>query len=554
MRRVIFVLSAIIFLALTAASGCWAEDQPAAPPAAPPAATPSSPPPAKTPAADNAGQPAPNKSAPGAGNAGPPTENKSAQTAGSSGQSASNKSESSAGNAGQPANKPTPGERCVQHTPEKDQETGKLMTARETAVKEVGDELRSLAHATGGNLESTSYWMPAGAPFKVAINEPYDANRRYFAYVEPTEHAAGNVNMYGFMEGSDVGAVEIPANDPLVKANRVDPGATLLTLQIPDSVGGFWSPVDLYVWSCTGASVKSRSELTINATSWHASLLIAVPAVLLLYVLAALATRATDVRPDVSFFRYFDPVYMTAGSDGKGSLSKLQILFFSLIVFGLLSYILGRTGALSDLSSSILLLLGITGVGSAAAKGADEQKNSLSFDNRAWLITKKWLPDEGWAAVNKASWHDIITNAGGEFDVYRYQSCIFSLTVGGALLVNGVNQLASFTIPETLLGILGLSQVVYVGGKLVSTSSVAELNDAVDKARAAEQTFIKDAATKPDPNPAAGGTPLDVAIRRAGKTGYDDYMDKARYARTLFLSQITGRTVKEEQLAPAVTS
>jgi hypothetical protein len=54
-----------------------------------------------------------------------------------------------------------------------------------------------------------------------------------------------------------------------------------------------------------------------------------------------------------------------------------------------------------------------------------------------WLIGKGWLPPAGWAAINKASWHDIITNDGGEFDVYRYQSCIFSLTVGGALLLAG---------------------------------------------------------------------------------------------------------------------
>jgi hypothetical protein len=206
--------------------------------------------------------------------------------------------------------------------------------------------------------------------------------------------------------------------------------------------------------------------------------------------------------------RYFDPVYMTAGSDGKGSLSKLQILFFSLIVFGLLSYIVARTGVLSDLSSSILLLLGIAGVGSTAAKGTDDQKNRLSSENSLWLIGKGWLSQAGWAAINKASWHDIITNDGGEFDVYRYQSCIFSLTVGGALLVGGVNELAAFTIPQTLLGILGLSQAVYISGKLVSKSSVAELDDAVTKARAAEKTYTDATIAQPAVGGEAGSSPL----------------------------------------------
>ena len=254
---------------------------------------------------------------------------------------------------------------------------------------------------------------------------------------------------------------------------------------------------------------------------------------------------STDVRTGIPAARYFDPVYLTAGSDGKGSLSKLQILFFSLIVFGLLAYILARTGALSDLSSSILYLLGIAGVGSAMAKGTDEQKNRLSFENRAWMIRKGWLPSGGWAAVNTASWHDIITNDGGEFDVYRYQSCIFSLTVGGALLVNGVAELASFTIPQTLLGILGLSQAVYIGGKAVGTSAVAELDGAVTSARAAEAKLIE-AAMAP---PAAAAA---VSVASTKEASYREYMDRATDAKILF-EALTERTVTAEQLKPAVT-
>ena len=289
--------------------------------------------------------------------------------------------------------------------------------------------------------------MPVGGSFKVAINEAFDQDRRYFGYVEDYLKSRNQeyVNMDGFIEGGAIGAVQIPDDDALVKAKLVNSGTTLLTLRVPESIGGFWNQVNLYIWTCEGVSPKYRSILLTRATSLYAGMVIW-PVVLSIYFLAALATKRTDVKTGVPLVRYFDPVYMTAGSDGKGSLSKLQILFFSLIVFGLLSYIVARTGVLSDLSSSILLLLGIAGVGSTAAKGADDQKNRLSFENRAWLIRKGWLPPAGWAAVNKAGWHDIITNDGGEFDVYRYQSCIFSLTVGGALLVGGVSELASFTI------------------------------------------------------------------------------------------------------------
>ncbi len=426
------------------------------------------------------------------------------------------------------------------------------MSARDSALKEVGTELKSSARPTGPNLEGASYFMPAGGSFKVAINEGFDATQRYFGYVQPfVEHDSPKylsyVNMDGFIEGGAIGAVQIPDDDALVKAKLVDPGTTLLTLRVPDSIGGFWNPVELFIWTCDGDIAKYKSSLTLRATSWYAGMVIW-PVVLLIYFLAALATKRTDVKADVPLIRYFDPVYMTAGSDGKGSLSKLQILFFSLIVFGLLSYIVARTGVLSDLSSSILLLLGIAGVGSTAAKGTDEQKNRLSFENRAWLIRKGWLPPAGWAAVNKASWHDIITNDGGEFDVYRYQSCIFSLTVGGALLVGGVNELASFAIPQTLLGVLGLSQVVYIGGKLVSKSSVAELDDAVTNARTAEKAAANAAAAKSDP--AAGAAAL-LAAQQAKQSTYADYMNAAIDAKIAFES-LTDQRVTDDQLKPAV--
>jgi hypothetical protein len=495
MTRIILVLPAIIVL--TGACECRAQGQPAAAPAAPP---PVAAPVAPTPV------PAPLAQPPAAAPANP---------------------------APAPA-KNSPGQRCVQHT------------KSDQALDEVQTELKSLVRPTGPNLESVSYFIPAGASFQVAINEQFDPERRYFGYVEPSVERNNRkyVNMDGFIEGGAIGAIRIPDKDALVKANLVDPGTTLLTLRVPDSVGGFWRRVDLYIWTCAGEIAKYKSRLTMRASSsWYGAMVIW-PVILLIYALAAVATKRTDVKTDVPLVRYFDPVYMTAGSDGKGSLSKLQILFFSMIVFGLLSYIVARTGVLSDLSPSILLLLGIAGVGSTAAKGTDEQKNRLSFENRSWLIRKGWLPEAGWAAVNKASWHDIITNDGGEFDVYRYQSCIFSLTVGGALLVGGVNELASFTIPETLLGILGLSQVVYIGGKLVSTSSVAELNDAITNVRVAEKSYNDASIVKPTADSAAAGAPL-------AQSSYVDYMNKAKDARILFES-LTGRQVTDEQLKSSV--
>ena len=45
--------------------------------------------------------------------------------------------------------------------------------------------------------------------------------------------------------------------------------------------------------------------------------------------------------------------------------------------------------------------------------------------------------------------------------MYRYQSFIFGLVVIGGLIAAGVSQLSTFVVPNTILGIVGLSQVVY---------------------------------------------------------------------------------------------
>lgn len=238
---------------------------------------------------------------------------------------------------------------------------------------------------------------------------------------------------------------------------------------------------------------------------------------------------------------------MSAGADGKQSLGKLQILMFSLIVFGLITYFLLRTGVLTDISSTVLLLLGIAGIGSTVAKGADNSRTTITPENKAWLLRKQWLPSTLNPNNVDAHWRDLFTTD-GEFDVYRYQSFIFSIVVGGALIIGGVTQLSSFEIPQTLLGILGLSQVVYLGGKLVTPTSMADLNKSIDDLRQAEKKFRAAAITAN-----AGVLPvgLAAAIVPASQTVYNDYMSLATDVATLFSVQ-TGIGVEPAKLQPSL--
>ena len=245
-----------------------------------------------------------------------------------------------------------------------------------------------------------------------------------------------------------------------------------------------------------------------------------------------------------SFWEHLDPVVLTAGANGRGSATKLQILFFSIIVFGLMSYIWMLTGHMSGLSENVLLLMGISGFGATAAAGTDMARNRLEFTNWAWLVQNHWLPKGGVAEENMAKWNDIFATD-GEFDVFRFQMVTFSFMVGMSLLgfALRVNDLSNFELPSALLGILGLSQVVYVAGKLVTPPSVADLNDQLTKLQEAE----KQLRVKRD---AASLSGVYVVVAATSEThdalvAYDLYLKTWTIARTMFESTL-GRLVPKE--------
>jgi hypothetical protein len=391
-------------------------------------------------------------------------------------------------------------------------------------------------YPVGAPIVSTAFFLPAGTTTDLIWKLPYDKDATYFGKVETRGKVFGGRNA--------VTVGKIPEDHPMIKKGLADKSDTMVTLRVPPQNADIWSTSTVYLYSCDSLDAKKVSALNIRVSSPFWSTVGAWAAVLILYLFAALTSAAVDSK-SVGFWRRLNPVFITAGSDGKGSLAKLQILFFSMIVFGLLLFIVLRAGVLSDLSSTILILLGIAAIGSTAAKATDLQRNRIDFANWSWFIGKGWLPKGGLAEVNRAKWRDIVTSD-GEFDVYRFQSCIFSLVVGGALLVTGINQLASFSIPETLLGVLGLSQVVYVAGKLTTPPSFAELNKATEELRKLEKDFAL-AVAKASP----ASRPADIRAASAlADQEYKSYRTMADNVRIGF-ETITGREVDPANLQPA---
>jgi hypothetical protein len=400
-------------------------------------------------------------------------------------------------------------------------------------------ELRSGRRPVGGPIIYDHLFLPTGDSVDIGLDQPFVEGVRYFGYIYRNQ--AHELMLFR----SNVLSRRAGESDPLVDKGLLEKDRTIVNLRIPDKIAGFWGRADLYIYTCgTNGSPALVSRLPVRLSPSFASKAVAVGVVILVYVLAAFlfSTRRADAQSVASRLSLLRVV---TGKDGKASLSNFQILFFTMIVFGLILYLVLRTGMLAELSSTIMLLLGITGFGSTLAKGADSQRNAFSAENRAWLMQHGWIPTTPVVRSDAASWRDLITTE-DEFDVYRFQSLIFSIVVGLALIAGGVVQLSTFAIPQTILGILGLSQAVYISGKLVTPTTMTDLNGLVADLRTQEKK-LQGAARTAKP----GGTPSDTAeaVNLVGPDAYAAYVDKAKEV-SGFYTALTGISVTSDNLNP----
>ncbi len=284
----------------------------------------------------------------------------------------------------------------------------------------------------------------------------------------------------------------------VLAVGRDDEANTVLTLALP-RVPGWWPYLDAAFMVAAlepRGKVAFSAERTAAVSSHWFAIVVSATLVAMLYVACARWFGGDGW--------HWSPLEITAGSMGRGSLSKLQIFFFSFVVLWLLAYILLRTGELSALSNDVLMLLGISAAGSAASKKAAVSRNRLEAGNWAWLVARhaiRPVPER-----HRPSWNDLVLS-GGEFDVSKFQMLAFNLVVALALVTSGLTALADFTIPETLLGVLGLSQVVYLGGKVLPANPVADLDRLTTELRELEQAFTAAVADKWSADPPEQRTP-----------------------------------------------
>ncbi len=383
---------------------------------------------------------------------------------------------------------------------------------------------------------------PAGAPAELVVDRPFDRpneTKRTFRIVfQLGESASTNIENVRILENRDISAKSVPEKYFLRVSGAVAQGTTLLSFEVPQIMSGVlpWQSGTITVIACEAdvSKLVGRRQ-TFFSNRVPVFLLTGFVAVGLYFLIAyGVARCENEIRnPKLNWYRYLDPVLLSSGPNGSGSISRLQVLFFSVLLFFLLLYILLRVGLLSDMSQTVLLLLGISGIGAAAAHGTDLKRQRLKFENWAWLMRKDWLPPHGIASTKVAKWREIVSGVDG-FDVYRFQMLIFSLVVGIALVQVGFTELATFTIPEAMLGVLGLSQVVYLGGKVVDGPAIQELDVALDELVKAESSFANYAASVPVPVPVPPDAPPTASVEILDQ--YRAFAEQRKKVETMFES------------------
>jgi hypothetical protein len=292
---------------------------------------------------------------------------------------------------------------------------------------------------------------------------------------------------------------------------------TVVTFRAPDVREGLWPTYEFLVIGCDGATAEVVARLESNVSRRVIAILGTAITVAVLYLIISVSIANYRNIPN-----RLNPVKWAAGAKGKASLSILQVIWFSTIVFALTTYFVLRLGGLSELSVDVLYLMGISLAGAAGATAVAVNRKRLDNDLWAWLVNRKWVKAAEPGKPSEARLGEIFME-GDRFDPAKYQAAIFSVVVGGYLFVVGFDQLATFTIPDTYLGLLGGSQVIYLLGKGVAPPSYDDLKTMLKDALAKEEALRKKAKTQ-------NITVLDDAAKQQLGQVYDDAreaMDKA---------------------------
>lgn len=361
---------------------------------------------------------------------------------------------------------------------------------------------------------------------------------RYGTWFEAVAYPAGTT--VGLIEGQQI-------RKGIVLPPTPDAEETRVIVRFPGLEQGWWpARWEVVLMVCTsperppGAAptvgreareLRVYARETLYVSNMRLSAAAGILAVLLIY--GALALAALQVhRPQLAALRQrlgpaapgalgfaLRPTVIAQDSFGAASLSRFQVLLFTLALAGVYAFVLMRTGELPTISNSVLALLGITLTGSALARVTEG--SSVETGNRIWLLGTGVLDP----SPRIPAWSDLIASE-GEIDASRVQALVFSFFAAAALVAFGTADLEKFAIPDELNYLITISQGAYVAGRALPRDSARRLNE--------ELRAIREAETR------ALAEPADPAARK--------HFETARNALSSSLIDVFGDRVDETRL------
>lgn len=281
------------------------------------------------------------------------------------------------------------------------------------------------------------------------------------------------------------------------------------------------------------------------------SAILATACVVLIYLLAGFAVKK---RWEGRWFVH--PLKITAHINGRASLSRTQVFVFTLVFVWLSIFWLLKSGQLLSIDDTVLALLGIAVAGAGLGRVADTTRFRISGENWAWAIHKGWILRNFTRAAQGTTpqLRDLFTSEQG-FEVARFQAVVFSLVVSIALLYNGATaetttDFGAYTIDGPYLTLIGISQGVYVGGKLTGGNLFGDLDKKLSEIRSIELMFSKAVSNSGEWRRASReARNLDLAREHIAPEVYSEYMAEATVAVEMVV-ELTGVEITSDRIEP----
>jgi hypothetical protein len=248
-------------------------------------------------------------------------------------------------------------------------------------------------------------------------------------------------------------------------------GAATVLLSLSNSVlpvFSLWTQVELALASSDGQYLGHGGFAAVGR-GW-AAIIATLLTGLFLWWLSNIRSKELGARSN-DWARWLTSLFI--GGDGDPSLSLFQVFFWTVITAWGFIYTFTVTGSLLGMTTEMMALLGIAGAGSVAARLIATRRAPVVATSASAAAPMPQAPvAASTLPANDALEFWQILSTDGRFDLLKLQLFAFTLLIGVYVVWRLIDTAAFPTLDVNTLLLMGVSQSVYIGGKLAATTGL----------------------------------------------------------------------------------